>query len=204
MNRQELRARIRAKNCLIRVLFALLGLATVVNIVLAGVCIDAKRHEALSGKFTPDEIVPADKSIEYVYSTVVPLDLSLQHVMQDACRDNGAPYALALAVAEQESDFQLDAYNGVCYGIMQIHPINYDRLRKLGIEPTCAEGNIEAGVYMLGELLAKYPDVRQALMAYNCGESGAKRLWADGQYTSPYVDSVLKKSEKWVNATQKA
>ena len=133
----------------------------------------------------------------YILTEDVPLSFDLQRVMQDACDKYGVPYALALAVAECESSFILEADNGTCWGVMQIHPINYPRLRENGIEPTEYEGNIVAGVFMLGELLEKYSDTHKALMAYNCGETGAKRLWNQGYLTSTYSRKVVTKYEKW-------
>lgn len=117
--------------------------------------------------------------------------------MQQACEDYGVPYALALAIAECESSFNLDADNGTCWGLMQVHPINYDRLRGLGIEPTDYEGNIVAGVLLIGELLDKYGDQHKALMAYNCGEGGAAKLWQQGYYSSQYSRHVLNVSDSW-------
>lgn len=128
------------------------------------------------------------------YNTEIPLSRFLQITMQNACREYGVPYALALAVAECESSFDLEADSGTCYGLMQINPINYDRLRSLGIEPTEYEGNVVAGVYMLGE---KYGDTHKALMAYNCGETGAARLWEKGYTASSYSEKVINTMEKW-------
>ena len=133
----------------------------------------------------------------YILTEDVPLPFELQRAMQDACDKYGVPYALALAVAECESSFILEADNGTCWGVMQIHPINYPRLRENGIEPTEYEGNIVAGVFMLGELLEKYSDTHKALMAYNCGETGAKRLWNQGYLTSTYSRKVVTQYEKW-------
>lgn len=133
----------------------------------------------------------------YILTEDVPLPFDLQRVMQDACDKYGVPYALALAVAECESSFILEADNGTCWGVMQIHPINYPRLRENGIEPTEYEGNIVASVFMLGELLEKYSDTHKALMAYNCGETGAKRLWNQGYFTSTYSRKVVTNYEKW-------
>ena len=133
----------------------------------------------------------------YILTEDVPLSFDLQRVMQDACDKYGVPYALALAVAECESSFILEADSGTCWGLMQIHPINYPRLRENGIEPTEYEGNIVAGVFMLGELLEKYSDTHKALMAYNCGETGAKRLWNQGYFTSTYSRKVVTNYEKW-------
>lgn len=134
---------------------------------------------------------------QFLHSDAIPLPFELQDVMQEACDKYGVPYALALAVAESESDFDLEADNGTCWGVMQIHPINYDRLRENGIEPTEYEGNIVAGVFMLSELLEKYSDTHKALMAYNCGETGARRLWKQGYDTSSYSRKVVTRYEKW-------
>ena len=158
----------------------------------------------------PSEAEDATKKTDGVESTpvvtdepqslhieAIPLPFELQDVMQEACEKYGVPYALALAVAQSESDFDLEADNGTCWGVMQIHPINYDRLRQNGIEPTEYEGNIVAGVFMLGELLEKYGDTHKALMAYNCGETGARRLWKQGYDTSSYSRKVVTRYEKW-------
>lgn len=133
----------------------------------------------------------------YSHIEEIPLSFELQETMQQACEKYGVPYALALAVAESESSFDLEADSGTCWGVMQIHPINYPRLRENGIEPTEYECNITAGVFTLGELLEKYTDTHKALMAYNCGESGAKRLWNEGYMTSTYSVKVVTLSEKW-------
>lgn len=153
---------------------------------------------------TPDEPVTEPETVpqetegqRFLHSDDIPLSYELQEVMQQACEDYGVPYALALAIAECESSFNLDADNGTCWGLMQVHPINYDRLRELGIEPTDYEGNIVAGVLLIGELLDKYGDQHKALMAYNCGEGGAAKLWQQGYYSSQYSRHVTTVSESW-------
>ena len=153
---------------------------------------------------TPDEPVTEPETVPqetegqgFLHSDDIPLSYELQEVMQQACEDYGVPYALALAIAECESSFNLDADNGTCWGLMQVHPINYDRLRGLGIEPTDYEGNIVAGVLLIGELLDKYGDQHKALMAYNCGEGGAAKLWQQGYYSSQYSRHVLNVSDSW-------
>lgn len=159
-----------------------------------------KSVEAVSLVFTetPSATETATEEIPtYSQNENIPLPFELQVTMQQACEKYGVPYALALAVAESESSFDLEADSGTCWGVMQIHPINYPRLRENGIEPTEYEGNITAGVFLLGELLEKYTDTHKALMAYNCGETGAKRLWNEGYMTSEYSVKVVTLSEKW-------
>jgi len=125
-------------------------------------------------KSTNVETLRAIEAIEqYAILSEVPLSEDLQTVMQEACAEYNVPYSLALAVAETESTFDVDADNGLCVGLMQINRCNHEWLCKLGIEPTEHDGNIVAGVLMLGQLLEKYQDTHKALMAYNCGETGA-------------------------------
>lgn len=38
-------------------------------------------------------------------------------------------------------------------------------------------GNIEAGIYIISQYLQSYGEPELALMAYNCGPGGARKLW---------------------------
>lgn len=144
-----------------------------------------------------DPIVEKIVSPSETYIPEIPLSEELQLAMQDLCKRYKVPYALALAVCETESSFRTDAKNGNCIGLMQINSINFGWLREDGIEPTEHAGNIEAGVKMLGQLLDKYSDTDRALMAYNCGEVGAARLWERGEYKSNYSQKVIEKTAEW-------
>ena len=133
--------------------------------------------EAVSLSFTETPSAtekPTEEIPTYSHNENIPLPFELQETMQQACEKYGVPYALALAVAESESSFDLEADSGTCWGVMQIHPINYPRLRENGIEPTEYEGNITAGVFLLGELLEK-----------------------EGYMTTKYTVKVVTLSEKW-------
>ena len=185
-------------------LFVLAVLEAVVITILAVNCASGaapapeETAPAPTAETSVPETVPQETEGQgFLHSDDIPLSYELQEVMQQACEDYGVPYALALAIAECESSFNLDADNGTCWGLMQVHPINYDRLRGLGIEPTDYEGNIVAGVLLIGELLDKYGDQHKALMAYNCGEGGAAKLWQQGYYSSQYSRHVLNVSESW-------
>ena len=126
-------------------------------------------------------------------------DSELQSVMRDSCRKYGVPFALALAVAEKESGFNLDAKSSTNdFGIMQINAINFEWLKEKGIDPLTYAGNIEAGVLMLSKALDRYGEIELALMAYNCGDTGAKRLWDAGTYSTAYSRAVIELYEKWL------
>lgn len=126
------------------------------------------------------------------------LDAELQATMLEMCEKYELPFALALAVAEQESRFDPYAISSTNdYGIMQINKVNFEWLRKKGIEPLDHKGNIEAGVLMLSEAVKKHGDYGLALMAYNCGDAGAKRLWNKGIYSTEYSRSTMERFDKW-------
>jgi hypothetical protein len=84
---------------------------------------------------------------------------------------------------------------------MQINACNFSWLRAKGVEPLDHKGNIEAGVLMLSEAVHKYGDYHRALMAYNCGDAGAQRLWNNGYYSSRYSRAIMAKYENWKQHT---
>lgn len=133
----------------------------------------------------------------YIYTDLVPMPKEYQKVMQEACRENGVPYALALGITECESSFDPWADSGVAYGYMQIAYINFDWLREEEIFAGTRKGNIDAGCRIIGELLEKYQDPHLALMAYNCGEYGASQLWDEGYTSSAYSRKVLEAASRW-------
>lgn len=143
------------------------------------------------------------KTVNLIVSEGNALSLELQKVMQEKCKEYGVPYALALAVADQESRFDPDAVSGTDdYGLMQINSINFEWLREKGIEPLTYEGNIEAGVLILSKALNRHGEMELALMAYNCGDTGAKRLWDAGTYSTQYSRSVMERYNKWVQIVE--
>lgn len=128
------------------------------------------------------------------------LPYELQEIMQDACEAYGVPYALALAIAEVETHFDPDAVSPTHdYGLMQINQVNHEWLQSLGMDPLTYAGNIEAGLYMIGNYLNTYGDVEMALMAYNNGPSGARKLWDAGTYQTAYTRKVMTALEHWTS-----
>lgn len=131
------------------------------------------------------------------------LDYDLQKIMYESCQKYDVPFALALAVAEKESGFNPDAESRTDdHGIMQINRCNFEYLRNKGIDPLTYEGNIEAGVMLLGENLTRYGDEGLAVMAYNCGRTGAKRLWDAGVYSTSYSRAIMELYEKWLGVLE--
>lgn len=129
----------------------------------------------------------------------ISLSYDLQMVARDAAELFDVPYGILLATMYEESRFDPDAvnYNETCFGLMQINRCNFEWLHGVLAEygvtdiQNDPEGNILAGAYMLADLYTKYGDWHLALMAYNCGENGAKKQWDSGYYSSEYSRTII-------------
>lgn len=122
----------------------------------------------------------------------IPLSDELQDVALASCEEYGVLPDILFAVMDVESGYQLDAQNGECYGLMQIHSINLPWLQEqIGVTDLSDPAqNIEAGAYILGGYLERY-SLTDSLMAYNLGEGGAKAQWAQGIHETAYTRKVL-------------
>ena len=145
-------------------------------------------HEPMRAAAVRDDIVTDGNLLAY----------DLQEAMQACCEKYGVPYALALAVADVESRFDPDAVSGTGdYGLMQINEVNHEWLLEQGIDPMTPTGNIEAGVKILARHLSTYDLTEQALMAYNCGQSGAQQMWESGIYQTAFTKQVMNRYAFW-------
>lgn len=126
----------------------------------------------------------------------IPLSHELQDIADKACEDYKIPQDVLYAVMKVESGYEVDAQNGSCYGLMQIHAINMEYLsNNIGTtDLSDPEQNIKAGAFILGGYLEKY-SLPDSLMAYNLGEGGAKRLWKQGIHETGYTRKVLESIE---------
>ncbi len=137
------------------------------------------------------------------YSVAVPMEYEYQGYMRRYCAEYGIYYTMALAVAEVESTFNMDAVGTSGeVGIMQLNPgpggSYHDELEAAtGLDPTTPEGNIAGACYLLGKYMKLYNDPAKALMCYNMGHTGAKEAWAAGVTSTVYTEKVLEAMERW-------
>lgn len=123
--------------------------------------------------------------------------------MRTACEKYGCPYPLALAVAEVESHFNMDAVGAAGeVGIMQLNPgpdgaYHAELAVATGLDPTTPSGNIAAGCYLLGKYIADYEDPQKAAMAYNMGPTGAMQAWGAGITSTVYTAKVMEAATRW-------
>ncbi len=125
----------------------------------------------------------------------VPLDQEVQEYLISEAHIRGLDPKLVLAVCSVESDYDMNCITDNDYGLMQINKVNHSRLEeKLELMDIFdVYDNISAGCELLYEIKQKYPDEHRMLMVYNMGETGAKRCWNEGKYSSRYSRKVLKR-----------
>jgi hypothetical protein len=56
--------------------------------------------------------------------------------------------------------------------------------------------NVEAGVAMLGAYYHEYGNIHRALMCYNCGETGARKIWNKGYRSTAYSRWVVERMDE--------
>lgn len=122
------------------------------------------------------------------------IETEYEEIIIGVAQEYGIPSTLIKAIIKTESDFNALAVSETDdYGLMQINACNISWLEdELGITDLFDPAqNIESGVYILSGYLNQY-SLADALMAYNCGESGAKRLWRQGIHSTRYTKEVFK------------
>ena len=111
--------------------------------------------------------------------------------------------SLVMAMIEVESGFKEDVISTTNdYGLMQINAVNHEWLSEKYeitdfLDPY---QNVLCGIKIISEHLSKTGgDIPSALMRYNLGASGAKRLWDDGVYETQYTRKIMTAYERYRN-----
>jgi len=130
--------------------------------------------------------------------------LEYEHIVRGHARNYELDPALLAAVIYRESKFDSDARSpSGAIGLMQLLP---DTAKGIAVHTGGSrfrvndlydpEINVRYGSFYLRRLLVKYGDVRNALAAYNAGQSNVDHWLEDGEgipfpETRQYVDEVL-------------
>lgn len=123
-----------------------------------------------------------------------PLDSDLQKYIWDLCQEKSISFSLIMAQIGAESDFHSGISSDVgAVGLMQIRgSIHYELMDSLGVTNLYNEyENVLVGITLMNSFLLKYEDIELSLMAYNCGEAGASRLWNQEKYSTSYTKEIL-------------
>lgn len=144
--------------------------------------------------YEPIESTPIDTE-PVVFYWDVPLSEDLQDYIRTLCEEYSVPEELILAIIEVESSFRPNVIStSEDYGYMQLNKCNHELLtNELGITDFLDPyQNILGGIYLIsGHLEKTEGDVAKALMRYNCGATGAWKLWQKGIYSTEYTRKVM-------------
>ena len=135
-----------------------------------------------------------EETEEPVFYFDIPLDEEMQDYIRSLSVEYEVPMELIIGMIDVESSFRTDVVSETFdYGLMQINSINHEWLSdELGITDILdPKQNVLCGIYIIsGHLKATNGDVTKALMRYNNGPTGARRLWEQGIYSTSYTDKI--------------
>ena len=142
---------------------------------------------------------PHIDTLGFFYLEQIPLSYDLQRYIYNRSVVLGLEFELVLALIWRESTFRVEAIavnrNGTQdSGLMQINDVNRGWLHeRYGIynlfDPF---QNIDAGTMILADLLSRYEEP-YALMAYQFGEGGMRRMVRDGANANEFSRRVREK-----------
>lgn len=138
-----------------------------------------KPIEAAVAYQRPVEMGSIEDLIEYRNPT--PLSDELFRAVDAAADTYNVPICLALGLIEVESGFDAEAVgpDGEDIGLCQIRTSNHAWLMsETGADPMTPEGNIQCGMWLLGDLLSRH-DTMGALTAYRWGRDTGDREYAN-------------------------
>lgn len=130
-------------------------------------------------------------------------DPDIPEDIQDAAWKYGEEYNICpeflIAVAKRESEFNPEAVNGSCVGLMQMslkwHTDRMERCQVTEEEMWTVDGSMHVAADYLAELFEKYEDAALVLMIYN-GDSRAELFAQGGCSMSSYASDILTYSKE--------
>ena len=153
------------------------------------------------------EVVETIEVVEVIEYYDCPLDEDLQDYIRALCEKKGVPMSLIIAMIAVESSFKPNVISCTNdYGLMQINKINHEWLSEAyGITDFLDPyQNVFCGITVISQHYNRYDDVDKALMAYNLGANGAKRLWNKGTYETSYTKNIKSTMEVYENEIEQS
>lgn len=157
----------------------------------------AKEHNRpviqLMDTYSTHPYIIEEKNTHPIYD--IPLSEELQKYVYEISLEYEIDHKLLLSImwVETGGTFKLDLISKTNdYGLMQINKSNHKWLSNAGLDDMLDPyDNIRAGAIILGGLVEKYGNSHQALMAYNFGEGGMKKVMRNGHQSSRYSRRVF-------------
>lgn len=143
-------------------------------------------------------VIKTYNDVEFV---ALPVDMNRknQEEVFRICQEDNIAFPLVMAIIEHESQFDTKARSQTGdSGLMQINDVNAKTLADQGyIDLYSLQDNVSAGIYLIQELYCKYGDTTFVLMAYNAGETGAKKQQKEGITETDYTKEIESRAEEF-------
>jgi hypothetical protein len=157
----------------------------------------------MGGMDTPEDIKPPKVEThegfiyyEYYYDPRskqyerIKLSREWQEYTYEMCLKYNVPYEIILGLMGAETGWDVNigvSDNGIYYGIGMVHmEYNKSNCREYGFELCSPAGGVEAVCLIMSQKLNTFEDIDKALIAYNRGNGGARKLFRKGIYSTAY------------------
>lgn len=113
-----------------------------------------------------------------------------QEYTYEMCLKYNVPYEIIMGLMGAETGWDVNigvSDNDLYYGIGMVHiEYNKEYLKKYGIDLCTPAGGVEAVCFIMSQKLNTFGDIDKALIAYNRGDGGARRLFRKEIYSTRY------------------
>lgn len=120
----------------------------------------------------------------------IKLSREWQEYTYEMCLKYNVPYEIILGLMGAETGWDVNigvSDNGIYYGIGMVHmEYNKSNCREYGFELCSPAGGVEAVCLIMSQKLNTFEDIDKALIAYNRGNGGARKLFRKGIYSTRY------------------
>lgn len=213
--RERIETALRLAACVIVIVLAMMAAMTVISRAEEAQIPEETERAQVKAAGIPDEneaeLIEEALEEQGYFSDALPICYEWQDWFRTYAEGYGGERAeevflLALAVAERESRFEMDAVGALGeIGIFQLLPgpegtYHAEIEKATGLDVHTDAGNIAGGIWKLATLLNRYGNANDAAMAYNMGAGGAEKAWKKGIESTEYSRAVTAAMEKWRTA----
>ena len=183
------------KRTLILFLVTIFAAGLVIGLIIGKLVFQVEAIDRLPTEVTEETF--ESTPVETTVPTIPPKTTDPTVVTTDppVVETENVPMGLVIAMIDKESTFRASVVSATDdYGLMQINVINHEWLsEQYGITDFLDPyQNVFCGIKILSGHLENYDgDLSRALMAYNMGAGGARRLWNQGIYSTSYTTYIL-------------